>query len=317
MALGDGLGNDRLLLERAATRRSTARTTAATPTHRDRCASRRSSVAADAQQRRLAPARVVGPAGAAAPGPASVAERVARTVGRHDRATAVSPARTSSSTAVALDVGLGEVRARTGRSGRPPARRARSSTRNGLMRRAISGSDVGSSARSSKALTAWSASKSVVPSANDLYSSAESSALLGHDLRGLLGVGRDPVEREVPGVDQLLQSRRVSVAGIGRGHEVVGDGAGEVGRAEQHVASRRRSRACTVNGANTPTQSNSPPANAAAAASVLTPWKSMSSSVMPSSARPCRSRKWSTTPASAAIGLALDVVDRRDRLRRR
>ncbi len=39
----------------------------------------------------------------------------------------------------------------------------------------------------------------------------------------------------------------------------------------------------------------------------------MSSSVMPSSARPCSSRKWSTTPGSAAIVLPGEVVDRRDR----
>ena len=42
-----------------------------------------------------------------------------------------------------------------------------------------------------------------------------------------------------------------------------------------------RSSACRVNGANTPTQSNSPPAKPAAAASVGRPGKSMSSSVMP------------------------------------
>ena len=39
----------------------------------------------------------------------------------------------------------------------------------------------------------------------------------------------------------------------------------------------------------------------------------MSASVMPSSARPCSSRKWSTTPASAAIVLpfrsATEVID--------
>ena len=68
-----------------------------------------------------------------------------------------------------------------------------------------------------------------------------------------------------------------------------------------------------MNGANTATQSNWPPANAAAAASVLTPWKLMSFSVMPSVARPWSSRKWSTTPASAATVLpfrsSIEVID--------
>ena len=64
-----------------------------------------------------------------------------------------------------------------------------------------------------------------------------------------------------------------------------------------------RSSACSVNGANTPTQSNWPPANAPAAASVSTPRKSMSSSVSPTDARPWSRRKWSTTPSSAAIVL--------------
>ena len=62
-----------------------------------------------------------------------------------------------------------------------------------------------------------------------------------------------------------------------------------------------RASAWVVNGANTPTQSNWPLANAAAADAVGRPWNSMSSSVRPSSARPCSSRKWSTTPGSAAI----------------
>ena len=57
------------------------------------------------------------------------------------------------------------------------------------------------------------------------------------------------------------------------------------------TAEPSRSRACTVNGANTATQSNWPPENAAAAASVLTPWKLMSDSVMLFVARPCSSRK--------------------------
>ena len=126
----------------------------------------------------------------------------------------------------------------------------------------------------------------------------------------LLGVGLDVVEREVPGVDEGLDvvgplvdelaASRTMWSGIVPGKSALLKSTCEPGR----------SSAVSVNGANTPTQSNSPPAKPAAASSVSTPRKSMSSSVMPTDSRPCRSRKWSTTPASAAIGLAGQVLDR-------
>ena len=56
--------------------------------------------------------------------------------------------------------------------------------------------------------SACSAVKIVVPSAKSSYSSGGHLGLGGHDRRGLLGVGLDPVERQVPGVDQLLQLGR-------------------------------------------------------------------------------------------------------------
>ena len=72
-----------------------------------------------------------------------------------------------------------------------------------------------------------------------------------------------------------------------------------------------RSSACSVNGANTPTQSNCAAGERGGGGVGLDALEVDVVLGQPVLARPCRSRKWSTTPASAAIDLALEVLDRR------
>ena len=160
-----------------------------------------------------------------------------------------------------LDVGLREARVEEAVERRPPSRSRPDSTRNGLIE--LGGVERATSCRRRprRRRAPRRRVKIVVPSAKLLV-------LLGGDARPrsamiverLLGVRLDVVERVVPGVDELLdvlgplrrpaRGDTTMWSGIVPGKSALLNTTCEPGR----------SSAVSVNGANTPTQSNSPPA---------------------------------------------------------